>query len=207
MTTVITSFMSSTYQGTEEDLLADPYFKNLQLIYQELKEKGYCYVSIPDGDYEGSIAKFTVDVDQIKDKLYWSIDRYNNIYNMTSYFSGRLSWKGRKNNPKFLLTSRKVTAVFLNYDGEEVFRRLDFNKIKKELLEKPLYDMKGDELFIGDNVLYMNLRYGNGGRLSIGTIKEFKPHARDGYVSVIIINEDEEQKSECNYPQNQVYRL
>lgn len=82
--------------------------------------------------------------------------------------------------------------------------------MKKEgqkLLQQDVEDIDGNKLLKGDKVLYMNLRYGSGGALCHGTVKDFKAHARGGYVSVIIENDYcDGEESECRQPYNQIFK-
>lgn len=203
----IKNWMCGSYRGTQGDLLIDPDFMKLARLYNHLEDKGYCYIKLSEGDYAGSVAKFTVDRDFFKGRKLYSQNWGDNYYHFTSYFSGRLSWKGKRNNPKFLLRSGTVEEVYLCSNMETVFKKLDFTKIKKELLEQGVYDIDGEELSLGDDVLYMNLRYGCGGKLCKGAIQEFKPHAREGYVSVVIQQANSEEISNCNHPHMQIYKL
>lgn len=195
----------SHFYGSESELLKDEGFLKLKQIYEHLIDKGYCHVRVNGGDYDGSVAKFTVDSND-NDKLY-SFNCYSRQQCLLVRYSwnGRLSWKGKKNNPKFTLMNN-TCDVLLDYEGEEILKRFDLKKEGKKLLEQDVYDIDGNVLSKGDKVLYMNLRYGSGGKLCHGVIKDFKAHARDGYVSVIITNaEDDTEESECRQPFNQIY--
>lgn len=196
---------SSQWCGSEDSLLRDESFQNLKIIYEHLKDKGFCHVRVKGGDYNGSIAKFTLDEDDMGD-LYRIAISYDKFYNLKYAYHGRLSWKGKRNNPKFTLMST-TCDVLLDYEGEELFIRFDLKKKAKKLLEKPVKDIEGNNLSEGDKVLYINLRYGQGGGLCHGTVRSFKAHARDGYVSVIIENDKcAGEESECRQPDNQVYK-
>lgn len=195
----------SHFYGSESNLLQDEGFIKLKQIYDYLKENGYCHVRVKGGDYDGSIAKFTLDLND-NDKLY----RFNGYssqqcYLVKYYWNGRLSWKGKKNNPKYTLMDN-TCDVLLDYEGDEILKRFNIKEEGKKLLEQPVHDIDGNVLSKEDGVLYMNLRYGSGGKLCHGIIKDFKAHARDGYVSVIITNSDNSSEdSECRQPFNQIY--
>ncbi|CAH9014856.1 conserved hypothetical protein [Vibrio phage 496E54-1] len=201
----------SQWHSSEESLLKDEGFQNLRLIYDHLKEYKYCHVRVIGGDYDGSIAKFTIDseLEQMgyqREELYYPVHNRDKWFNVKYFWNGKLSWKGKRNNPKFILMSSKC-EVLLNYEGEEVLKRFDLKKEGAKLLNQEVYDIDGNVLEEGDEVLYMNLRYGSGGKLCHGLVKGFKAHARDGYVSVIIENKDEQdEESECRQPFNQVYK-
>lgn len=76
------------------------------------------------------------------------------------------------------------------------------------LAENTVEDVNGITLAEGDCVIYMNLRYGCGGKLCYGTIKKFKANVRQNFISVIITNnEDVTEESELNYPSMQIIKL
>ena len=127
-------------------------------------------------------------------------------FNIKYCWHGRLSWKGKRNNPKFTLMD-STCEVLLDYEGEEVLKRFNLKEEGKKLLTQDFYDIDDEKLSVGDEVLYLNIRYGSGGTLCHGVVKSFKAHARDGYVSVIIANkENPSEESECRQPFNQIYK-
>ena len=73
---------------------------------------------------------------------------------------------------------------------------------------KDVLDSEDNVLAIGDEIIYLNLRYGSGGALSKGVIKSFKGNARKGTISVIIgNNKDLEEESTLNYPSQQILKI
>lgn len=187
---------------SEETLFCNEDFIKLKQINDYLSEKGFCHVRVKGGDYDGSIAKFTPDVNG---SLYKRVNNRNIRWNVKHYWDGRLSWKGKRNNPKFDVMYT-TCDVLLDYEGDEILKRFDIKKESKKLLEKPLHDIDGHVITKGDEVLYVNIRYGNGSKLCHGVVSDFKAHARDGYVSVIVTNKDNtSEKSECHQPHNQIY--
>lgn len=190
-------------EGTCEDV------KKLSSINDILNNgDGKCYIEILEGDYKGSIAIFTqLDYDAVEDVVdYRTLS--STYYNLKSYWSGRLSWQGKRNNPSFLL--RNGSAIVLpEYSGNTVFKKRNLKAEAEKLLSsaKPA-DIDGYDIEIGDKVLYMNLRYGSGGILSKGIVKNFKAHARDGYVSVIVENSDVKgEESQLHYPHRQIFKF
>lgn len=177
----------------------------LKRIEKTLKDKGYCYIEIIRGDYEGSIAKFTPDTNYKEQNVVSGRYTREGKAIINYHWRGRLSWERKRNSPSFDLHYGTCTIIE-DYDGPTVFVRKDFKAIKEDLLKTKVKDIDGNILNIGDEVLYMNLRYGAGGKLSKGIISKFKPNARQNYVSVIISNFEEEE-SELNYPMYQVYKL
>lgn len=167
-------------------------------FHDKLKEYGFCFIEVLQGDYKGSIAKFSLTESLNEYKISWN-------GNVKTCWSGRLSWGGRRNNPKFNITSRSC-CILPDYEGETHFVKFDLNKKKTELLRDiSVTDIRGNKLNIDDSIIYMNLRYGCGGKLSFGKIVEFKANARQGYISVVVENELEDERSELHYPHNQIY--
>ncbi len=201
---------SSQWHKSEDSLLEDKGFQNLKKIYDHLKLNKHCHVRVIGGDYDGSIAKFTVDEDleslgHRTEELYYPVHNRTKWYNVKYCWQGKLSWKGKRNNPKFILM-QSTCEVLLDYEGEEILERFDLKKEGIKLLEQETFDIDGNALEVGDKVLYLNMRYGSGGKLCHGKIRAFKAHARDGYVSVIIINDEGSEESECRNPFDQIYK-
>ena len=205
------SGVSSQWHKSEKALLEDEGFQNLKLIYDYLKVNKFCYVRVLGGDYDASVAKFTIDEElesmgYKSGELYYPVHNRDKWFNVKYHWEGRLSWKGKRNNPKFRLMD-STCEVLLDYTGEEIFKRFDLKKEGQKLLSQEVYDIDGNKISKGDEVLYMNLRYGSGGKLCHGVVKDFKAHSRDGYVSVIISNKENlEEESECRQPYSQVYK-
>ena len=130
---------SSQYHGKESDLLEEDWYLNLEEILTYLETNKTFHVRILSGDYEGSIAKFTLDdgfVEHLKRKPTRLYCR-DKVYNYQYYFSGRLSWKGKRNNPKFTVTTN-TCDVLLSYEGQEVFNKYDLKKEGELLLKQQL---------------------------------------------------------------------
>lgn len=200
------SLESTHYIGTEEDLLKESEVLKAKQVHDYLTLNGYCYVRVISGDYKGSIAKFTLDSPIGTEKLYRKVPCDEEVFIVKYLWYGKLSWKGKRNNPKFKLSSSSCD-VLLGYTGETELIRIDLKKIKKDLLDKEVVDVDGNKLSVGDKVIYMNLRYGNGGALCRGTIIDFKAYAREGRASVIIENnKNPNENSELNYPRLQVMK-
>lgn len=179
----------------------------LESFHNKLVKDGYCYIKVLGGDYDGSLAKFTIS-DICKNAKFEYRGCRSGI-NLKTYWTGRLSWKGKRNIPKFTITHSSCIIVEPEA-GEVIKTNLVMYNIKAEaakLLEKDIRDVEGNTLQVGDKVIYMNLRYGCGGRLCKGVVKSFKAHARQQSVSVIIENtKDVNEQSECKYPEMQVMK-
>lgn len=177
----------------------------LRTINNMLKEDGKLTLEILEGDYKGSIATFTPLEGFLKEDVV--IRNYGGDYNINCHWTGRLSWKGKKNNPQFIITPDSC-KILPEYKGDTLLKRFDLKAESKKLLESTVEDVNDCTLFKGDTVIYMNLRYGCGGKLCYGTVTDFKAHARQGYVSVIVSNSNSpEETSELNYPHMQIIKI
>ena len=188
-----------------KELDTNKYLSVLRDINTVLKIEGKLTLEILQGDYEGSIATFTPLEGHLKDDVV--IRNYSGDYNISCHWAGRLSWKGKKNNPHFIITPNSCRILPV-YKGETILKRFDLKAENKKLLDSTVEDVNDCTLFKGDTVIYMNIRYGCGGKLCYGTITDFKAHARQGYVSVIVSNNDNpEETSELNYPHMQIIKV
>lgn len=197
---------TSQWRGTEEDLIKEDDFQKLEEVYNHLKEHNWCHVYVKEGDYEGSIAKFTLSESLINTPLYRRVLSREEIYNLKCIFQGKLSWKGKRNNPKFSLWYRTCDVILNASPEDEIFKRFDIKKEKEKLLKQEVYDIDGETLSLGDEVLYINTRYGQGSSLCHGVVKEFKPDVRGGFLSVLIHNSQLDQDSVCNNPEFQIFK-
>lgn len=176
------------------------------------------YVRVIAGDYAGSIAKFTaegVTTEIVKRNFYWDdkiklpsgdvVKRFG--YSVTTCWSGRLSWDKKKNNPRFRLSHDSAT-VLLDYDGETILRKFDYKRESEWVANhEPCNDVDGNPLAVNDKVIYLNLRYGCGGKLSRGRIIGLKGDPRSKSVIVMIEEDTTKQRSECRYSEQQIIRV
>lgn len=197
----------SQFRGTEEELLVDEGYLKLKEVHDYLKKNGSCHVRVTGGDYDGSIALFTLNNNSnYEENLYKRIYSRERIYSLKYYWQGRLSWEGKRNNPQFTLMN-STCEVLLDYDGPTSLKRFNLKEEKKKLLQDvKIEDIDGHIIEIGDKVLYMNLRYGSGGSLCHGVVHDFKAHARQGYVSVIVREVGTDIESDLNFPSSQIYK-
>jgi uncharacterized Zn ribbon protein len=194
----------------KDDPVAKQYLEDCQQVY-ELFKNGNLYVRFRDGDRKGSIAiikpdpQYTTKPPQIIHKsLFWN----NNGFDVTCMLFGICHWNDRKNKVKTNIPNHDI-EVLLDYDGPTVWEKFDTKVAKiKALASTVQYDIDGNQLQIGDKVLYMNLRYGAGGTLQHGTIKEFKAmvDSKNTTITVIVKNDDADEVSEIRYPSSMIYK-
>lgn len=144
---------------------------------------GTLYIKFIDGDRKGAIAKVSPNTKTYGDNAArkasighsyssWNRDKPWRVNNDRFYTIA--TWTGRSNKVQVNLPSKDI--VFLpNYTGPTVWALFDRKAAKEEALKAPdQYDIDGKLLDIGDEVLYINARYGSGMELEHGKIKEFK---------------------------------
>jgi hypothetical protein len=135
------------------------------------------YIEIVAGDRKGSIAKYVTDNPIETNTRNFDRGSFRNKDWYWGYYvktTGHLIWDGRKNKIQCPLQWGREYEWLEDYEGETVYKMFDKKKAKDDLIKnaKPL-DMDGNVLKIGDNVLYVNLRYGDGAQLTRGTIVGF----------------------------------
>lgn len=178
----------------------DLYIKYPKLISDviEMVQKGdKIYFEITKGDYAGSIAQVFEDPKHPL-KIYDNSGR-KIIHN---WITLRAKWDGRKNNIKLPFGN---SLWLRGYQGPTVFKRINSkaDKIARIDAMKP-EDFDGNRLYVGDEVIYINSRYGSGSRLDHGIIKEFSADRYDTFVIVQKLNEKEE--SRITNPSQYIYK-
>lgn len=165
------------------------------------------YVEILDGDRKGSIARYrpketTAEVYEGPVFLV-GIGRQNG-WHYKGYGSGTLHWDGRRNTP----TVRPGTyyadkmAYLPDYTGPTVWEKFDAKAAKEAILADPqVEDMDGRLLSVGDEVVYINIRYGSGTRLDRGTVVRFDVSVSSKHEQVWTVvrkkDSDEESRISC----------
>lgn len=139
---------SNQWHKSEQELLDDSGFQKLKRVYDYLKIHKFCHVRVIGGDYDGSIAKFTVDEGLEEEELYRQVYSRSKFFNVKYFWQGKLSWKGKRNNPKFTLMDSKC-SVLLDYEGEEILRKFNLKEEGKKLLLQEVYDIDGKVLHVG----------------------------------------------------------
>jgi hypothetical protein len=150
-------------------------------IYERLKTDyerngGFVFTKFTEGQKEGSIAKLVFDLQPLRlEKRYTWSKRNSNFAVIEGIISTRgvCRWKGRSNKPKGTL-GYKGLVWLEGYEGETVWNISSAEEEKIKALEEPVYDMDESVLSIGDKVLYINARYGEGYQLCHGIIDRFE---------------------------------
>lgn len=197
---------------TENDPVALDFVKVRNALVDRL-QNSTLYVKFIKGDRAGSIAKVQCDSPGMNEKssierrLSWS-SREDLWEVKNPYFSLRAKWDKRKNNCHLLLPNDEV--VFLpNYNGPTVYEMFDKKAAKEEALKNPnQHDIDGKLLSIGDEVLYINARYGSRFELCHGTIQEFKvtSDSRSNRVTTVVKNADADEVSSITDPTTMIWR-
>lgn len=202
------------YNGVEDKDHPDlvQYVEDVNYFKSRLKD-GNLYIKFIDGDRKGSIARLEPNP-KYKD----SVCEYRGTYNtwlgkslyrpVSDIIFAVCRWDKRSNKVQF--DSHWKNFVFLpNYTGPTVWELFDKNAAKQKLMEElEVFDIDDNELKVGDRVLYINLRYGAGGMLDHGKIKEFKiiNDSKTYRVETIIERDGDGVLSTVNYPENMVYK-
>ena len=180
-------------------------------LFKELLEEydsngGFIYVEINSGYRKGSIAKLVS-----KNEPTYSFSkcwRGEVRYDSSITYRGTLKLDGRKNKPKSYLGE---CTWLKGYQGETIWKQESIDDIKRSALEKPLFDIKNNQINIGDRVLYINTRYGGGSKLCFGTIDrfevEFHKYNSSTTVYTIVRLENEDQESKIQTPNEYIYKI
>ena len=155
-------------------------FDELKKHYDEIKtlqtEGKPVYIKILEGDRKGSIGKFICD-DIVSVKIYDNGDywRDGNRWRFTANnIMGNLIWDGRKNKIQFFLYPSGTFAWLKDYDGPTIYKIFNKKAAKDKALKNPnQVDIENNILKINDEVIYVNIRYGSGARLTKGKIIRF----------------------------------
>lgn len=160
---------------------------------------GKLFVMFVSGDRKGSIARVELEPGiSYQSQPHAAVEQTRYSWDNIKYEikPGWLylvaKWDKRRNSCKF--TAPNPEIVFLpNYEGPTVYQMFDKKAAKEALLKSPdERDIDGKTLVIGDEVLYINARYGSGFRLTHGTIMEFKAVVdSNGHVISTIVAEKE----------------
>ncbi len=175
---------------------------------------GTLYVKFVDGDRKGSIARVHVDPNspvqhaQLTERYYsrWNQDTPFEIDNKWIY--GTAKWDKRKNSCQVTIPHKDI-VLLPNYEGPTIYQMFDKKAAKEELLQNPgQHDIDGKLLSIGDQVLYINARYGSGFVLCHGTIKEFKVSvdSKGHSFTTIVQNVDGKEESSISYPHEMIWK-
>lgn len=137
------------------------------------------YVKVLSGDWKGSIAKLN--------PTRWTTPKYIKLIDREEFrgeIGGNLYWDGRRNSVKF--STFNNTVVWLeNYNGPTVYCKIDRKAANAKLISRfVIKDRNGNILNIGDNVIYADIRYGEGTSLEFGKISEFIVKSSVVYVVV-----------------------
>ena len=181
-------------------------------LYKEMladynKNNGYLYVNITKGQKIGSIAKL---VSKNKPEINMRKDWWDNSkWNVFIQYDGELRWDGRKNKVKGCLN--EFTRWLKNYSGDTVFKNVSAKKEKEKALQIPVLDIKGNKLEIGDPVLYINTRYGDGSKLCFGKLSGFEATYSKYYgstkVYTIVTLDGDDQENKISNPDEYIYKL
>lgn len=196
----------------EDDPEALKYLKDLKAVHEALND-GTLHCRFTGGDRKGSIAKLSPEPGAPNEAPVIG-HRYSGVWNgraftiRNDYLYTICSWAGRKNKVKVSFPHHEA-ELLLGYKGPTVWEKFDAKTAKEEALKNPdQRDIDGQVLGVGDQVLYINARYGARMVLTHGTIKEFKAVADSKGVTITTIVENKDgELSAMLYPESMIYRV
>lgn len=188
---------------------------------QKKAQKGELYIKFIDGDRKGSIAKVipnekSMGKDAIRDveieeryERPWNSREYSRFYRIQNdHFYVIATWEKRSNRVQLTLPSDEI--VFLpNYTGPTVWSLFDSKSAKAKVLSNPNQkDIDGRILKIGDEVLYINARYGSGMELNHGKIKEFKAevNSKRAQIWTVVERNSDQEISTIRHSEEMIYK-
>jgi uncharacterized Zn ribbon protein len=200
------------YFDSIDDPEARAYCEALNALFEQALNDTL-YVKFVDGDRKGSIARFQVNTGYKHEPaaVRQSYARHSNntLYEIDNgWFYGDAKWDKRRNSCQIMLPSPELVCL-PNYQGPTIYQMFDRKAAKEALLEKPdQRDIDGNVLAVGDEVIYINTRYGSGTTLCHGTIKEFKVAAdsKGHAFTTIVQNRDCEEVSAISYPTQMIWK-
>lgn len=198
--------------ATEDDPEAMKYLKDLKAVHKALND-GTLHCRFTGGDRKGSIAKLSPEPGAPNEAPVIG-HRYSGVWNgraftiRNDYLYTICSWAGRKNKVKVSFPHHEA-ELLLGYEGPTIWEKFDTKAAKEEALKEPdQRDIDGRVIGVGDQVLYINARYGARMVLTHGTIKEFKAVADSKGVTITTIVEDKDgELSSMLYPESMIYLM
>lgn len=186
-----------------------------QAVYDAIDAKTACIRYI-DGDRKGSIARVSFS-DKYRPQARPEItyNPYSGSWNKSltkmiagDHFYCTATWDGRRNKVQASFPNREI-EVLLNYDGPTVWALFDAKAAKAEVLKNPdQKDINGEVLAVGDEVLYINARYGSRMTLEKGTVLEFAVTANSkSHTVATIIGSKTGEQSSLQYPESMVCKM
>ena len=200
----------------ENDPEALAYLAKLKAARQALQD-GRLYARYFDGDRKGSVAKMIPDPAYSRANGYEPGIRYSSSHFQKGpwyRFENEMifmiaTWKGRKNKVKECSGYRSEFELIIGDNIETIWCKFDAKSAKDEVLKNPdQKDIDGKVLNVGDNVMFINARYGSRMVLERGKVKEFKVVVDSKKTSIsTIIENSEGALSTLSYPEDMVCKI
>lgn len=206
--------LTPPYYGdfNKDDPKALAYIAELNEVYNAITN-GTAYIRYLDGDRKGSIARVKwrskLDKDNMhEDRPRIDRSRWGGYRFISAYFFVIASWDNRRNKIQETFPNSNI-EVLLDYDGPTIWEKFDHKVAKEKALSSiTIKDVAGNSIVIGDQVIYMNLRYGQGGRLDFGSIKEFKASVNYKLTEIsVVVESNDGELSTIRYPQSMIWKI
>lgn len=189
--------------------------QNLEMVahFEEMKavaeSGGRIYIEHLQGDRKGSISYIEDPSVTVREQ-----QRYNRNEprRYSLHVHGTHRWDGRRNKAQASCHATGGTPYFAwlkDYEDGTVWAKFDAKAAREKLLaEVAEEDIHGHVLEVGDEVAYINARYGSGAELEIGTVDRFEASANShGATVYTIIKNSKGIESKLQYPEKQVMKL
>lgn len=169
------------------------------------------YAKFVSGERAGSIAKLELNPKYYTPGVPKIEQGYNYKGNCFRIHNDRFhciaTWSGRRNKVQITVPSKEIILLVGN-DIETVWAKEDHSERHAELQKNPgQVDIHGQALAVGDEVYYINARYGSRMTLSRGVIKEFKIIVNTSKTEITTIIESGEETSSLSYPEDMVLKI
>lgn len=169
------------------------------------------YAKFVSGERAGSIAKlelnpkyYTPDVPKIEQGYNY---KGNCFRILNDRFHCIATWNGRRNKIQVAVPSEEIILLVGN-NIETVWAKEDHSERHAELQKNPgQVDIHGQSLAVGDDIYYINARYGSRMTLTRGVIKEFKIIVNTSKTEITTIIESGGELSSLSYPESMVLKV
>lgn len=168
---------SSAYEIPEEVMAID---QLLNEIKERFEKKEKVYIRVNKGKHKGAIG-FIKKIKSFEAEIKRNPGRANEWYTWKHHLEVTLGFDDRKNVTSTVACGYRSDEYLRNYKGKTVWVLDKLEDKCKKAGEEPIYDMRGNELKVGDIVVFINARYGNGSSLDYGKIDDIKTTVKQTY--------------------------
>lgn len=194
------------------DSRAVGYIQRFEEIVRAI-ESNRLYVRFKSGDRAGSIARVTplYDRDIVMPDIQRGRRWDSQLFDMNmGYVSCELRWDGRPNKVKHAIPYNSLMddAEYIIGNLSTEYRMVDKNNAKSTAISQtPFNDFEGKELAVGDEVVYINSRYGSASCLERGKITAFDATGSNGkFKTFVAVTSNGGIESKISDPSSYIYK-